>query len=248
MRKDYLSKIFCLLIIFYSQQSVAVDCDIEEFIKACDVKAFIKSITVNSEYLITAITAITALFGVLLTIIRIGIGPLAHLRSWISSGENPILRLSELKSPNIVTVLFHKKLRKENLSAVPVITHINAQTANFFGIDSERANELEDEDADSLINRLEKFMEPDDYINFVGDQKRVQVEINRCIKYREQCNVKATAPMIFNNSHPDLNYRNKAFFPVIAHEMTQEKFKYDHIYAIVLYIDVTDLKTKVRKA
>jgi len=28
--------------------------------------------------------------------------------------------------------------------------------------------------------------------------------------------------------------------------MTQEKFKYDHIYAIVLYIDVTDLKTKVR--
>lgn len=251
MIKNNFVRIFCKLIIFclfiilcvsgliYASTSITTH-DIKDYLDS----AYTSVSDLATEWVFAAFSA--AFSALLLFAIKKGIGPLLRVREWISKGENQIFMLSELKSPNIVTVLFHKKLRKENLSAAPTITHINVKTAHFFGINPEQANELKDENADDLMNRLEKFMDREDYIKFVGDQKRVQVEINRCVKNGDQCNVKATIPMIFNDSHPDLNYRNKSFFPVIAHEMTQKKFEYDYIYAIVLYVDVTGLKTKAR--
>ena len=80
-----------------------------------------------------------------------------------------------------------------------------------------------------VTKRLRKYMDPDDYNLFIEDQtmvlenyKRGEVPI-------------AKVPIVFNSHHTDRNFRNKVFYPVIAHRYEDDSGT-DHL--AVIYLDM----------
>lgn len=146
----------------------------------------------------------------------------------IISKRDAQVKLSELKSSHIITVIYEST--KERRKSPATLFHVSDSALRFYNFD--KKEKLEGKTAAELMEILQPWLA--NKVEFEADQGRVQKELQAGIK------AVAKVPMIINQEHPDSYFQGKAFHPIIAF-WTSEKGKGGETteYTTVLYLDLT---------
>ena len=111
----------------------------------------------------------------------------------------------------------------------------------FFGM-ADSTKDLLNRDGNYLLGRLRKFMKPEDYQAFAEDQKQVFQQ------YSQGQIDHAEVPVVFNDSHPNREYRGHKFLPMIVTlgPAATRSQQVEQLLQIV-YLDLEDLIPIVKK-
>ena len=136
--------------------------------------------------------------------------------------------LDSLQSQNVVTVV----LSKSGASDKPSIKVASGEAARFYGYAADKAESLKGKTLEDLLEILRRYMNPEDYDQFMRDQERVSRD------YAAFGRAWAQTPIKFNNHHPDDGFRNKEYYPIISHSIIEKNAEADEAYVHVLYVNL----------
>lgn len=176
--------------------------------------------------------------GVTIGAFKFDVPGMTALKQLIISEKDAALRLGSLRSTHIVTVIFQKARQGEKKEPA-TLRHMNTAAVNFFGYDEGSEKRLLGKTGIELMDILRKYINPDDFARFQDDQLRVQELI------QQRRHAQAGVPMIINHTHPFEQFRNKKFFPIIAHISEDKKGplvgRKHGEFMTVLYLDLSVL-------
>jgi hypothetical protein len=136
--------------------------------------------------------------------------------------------LDTMQSQNVVTVV----LSKSGANEKPAIKVASSEAARFYGYAADKANSLKGKTLADLLDVLRRYMNPEDYDQFMRDQERVSRD------YASYGRAWAQVPIKFNNRHPDDGFRNKEYYPIISHSIIEKSAGADEAYVHVLYVNL----------
>jgi hypothetical protein len=113
-----------------------------------------------------------------------------------------------------------------------LVEAVSTEANRLFGY-GPNSKELHHKELEDLTNRIQQWMNEDDYKRFTEDQKK------NSLAYADGSLVFAQVPITFNSTHPDPNFRNKHYLPFIVGFTEPEHGSIR--YATVLYLRLDDL-------
>ena len=137
--------------------------------------------------------------------------------------------VGSLTSPFIVTLVLSRTVGDQVKE--PVIEGASIRAARFYGYADAGRSSLKGKSLQELLDRLELFMDPKDFLEFKRDQKEV------AIRFQNGGWPVADVPLRFNGDHPENEFQNAVFFPVLSHALDYETDKELKQYLTVIYID-----------
>lgn len=139
-------------------------------------------------------------------------------------------QLSRYHSYHAVTVVL--TIKKAGTVNAEIRASSN-KASRFYGYSDER-EPLTGHSTAELLSRLAQWMDPQDFKEFSEDQSRVFTD------YNNGGEAHAKVPIKFNDKHPNDDFKNKAFLPIIVKFSGSKKVKDEREEELitVLYLDV----------
>lgn len=186
-------------------------------------------------WLLCFVLGVLATFGVVIGVRPIG----TWLTDYIYTGDYIRSREMMLSSTHAIATVVRIVKVDGHISEVR-LEEVSLHAARFFGsMASENIMSVSRQD---LLVKLRAYMDEDDYLEFLKDQKRLFSDLDQGYP------LKARVPVIFNNEHPHLEYRGRAFLPVIVGmrtPRTRDKRRSEQLVQTA-YLDVEDFAYATR--
>jgi hypothetical protein len=133
-------------------------------------------------------------------------GPVQKLRGMLS---NSITRFYPF---SVVEVRFSKRGELDDSKAPAEVVNFDDEFSRLYGYVDKSDAELDRPlTLDRLLNRIEKFSDPDDWKKFMHEQ----IELTETV-IKDRGFARATVPLRFNSSHTHAGFKCKSFLPCMA--------------------------------
>jgi hypothetical protein len=162
---------------------------------------------------------------------------------FVVSAPDPVQKLRGMLSDDainrfypfsVVEVKFSKR-GEEDPEAPPEVVDFDKDFSLFYGYGGwNAANKDRPLTLPRLLERIERFSDPDDWDKFLQEQVTLSETVIKDFGF-----ARATVPIRINSSHPNHSFKGKSFLPCIVAQVIDGETNGPHrMYLLVVYIEV----------